>query len=110
MTRDVPWPLAGERVGPEPWSQARQHRQGVRARVRRERGPKGDSRQIQRGTLRQLPGSGKGGGSPGLSMGQLHPGAPRATREKSVHVHRAGGGCQLAQIKCKVSLTQAGDV
>lgn len=40
VTRDVHWPLAGERVGPEPWSQARQHRQRVRARGRRRRGSK----------------------------------------------------------------------
>lgn len=106
MTRDVHWPLAGGRVGPEPWSQARQHRQGARARGRRGRGSKGDSKQIQRGTPRQLPDSGKGGGRAGLNMGQPHPGAPRATREKGVCVRQAGGGCQSAQTKCKVSLTQ----
>ena len=40
VTRDVHWPPAGEIVGPEPWSQARRHRQGARARGRHRRGPK----------------------------------------------------------------------
>ena len=100
VMRDVHWPPAGERVGPEPWSQARRHRQGARARGRHRRGSKGDSRQIQRGALRQLPDSEKGEGRAGLNMGQPHPGAPRATREKGVRVCQAGGGCQSAQTKC----------
>lgn len=113
MTRDVHWPLAGEwgpSPGVRPGSTAGQHRQGVRARGRRGRGPKGHSRQIPRGRLRQLPDSGKGGGRPGLNMGQLHSGAPGATREKGIRVRRAGEGYQSAQTKCKVSLTQADDV
>lgn len=108
MSRDIPWPLAGERV-------ARALESGQAAQAGSEGtcqtgrgGPKETAGKYRGGHSRQLPGSGKGGGRPGLSMGQLHPGAPRATREKSVHVHRAGWGRQLAQIKCKVSLTQAG--
>lgn len=78
---------------PEPWSQAMQHsrstepgsegtwqtREGVK---RREQVTK--SRQIQRGTLRQLPDSEKEGSRPSLSVRDLHPGTHRAAREKGI--------------------------
>lgn len=82
---------SGWRVA-QPWSQARQHRQGG-GYVSDGEGPKGDTAGNTEGDNRgSCQAVGKEGAGLASVWGSFTLGPPEATREKSVHVHRAGGG------------------